>query len=333
MFPYIIQGDNIVIVVDSKSHTVNKTHITYDKLKEAIKSNDVDAVRELIEPKKVILKYAAGNVEVKDGEFLWRGKPMHNALSSKMIEMLREGFDIDPLAVFMHNLMKNPSKRAVEELYGFLEKGALPITPDGHFLAYKKVRANYMDCHTGTISNHVGAVVTMERNEVDDDKDRTCSAGLHFCSQEYLKSFGGERTMILKINPADVVSIPSDYNDSKGRACRYEVIGELDAAPEQAFTRSVQSNGEGIKKVEPKTGSSEFYAGYSAGFQGIYNAIDNSSDPVAYGEGYTKGSKDRWTGVERYRYVKPEPRVVFTTNAPAPGAWPFPTKPLGSQDC
>ena len=58
---------------------------------------------------------------------------------------------------------------------------------------------------------------------------------------EYLASFGGERTVIVKINPRDVISIPSDYNNSKGRACRYEVIGELGVDPEQAFTEPVQA--------------------------------------------------------------------------------------------
>ena len=32
--------------------------------------------------------------------------------------------------------------------------------------------------------------------------------------------------MILKINPANVVSIPSDYDNAKGRCCEYEVIAE-----------------------------------------------------------------------------------------------------------
>ena len=32
--------------------------------------------------------------------------------------------------------------------------------------------------------------------------------------------------MIVKINPADVVAIPSDYNNTKGRTCRYEVVSE-----------------------------------------------------------------------------------------------------------
>jgi len=80
----------------------------------------------------------------------------------------------------------------------------------------------------------------MTRNEVNDDKNQTCSAGLHFCSQDYLNHFGGSRIMILKINPRDVVSIPTDYKNSKGRCCRYEVIGELGVDPEEAFTAPVQ---------------------------------------------------------------------------------------------
>jgi hypothetical protein len=32
--------------------------------------------------------------------------------------------------------------------------------------------------------------------------------------------------MIVKINPRDVVAIPADYDNTKGRTCRYEVIAE-----------------------------------------------------------------------------------------------------------
>jgi hypothetical protein len=112
-------------------------------------------------------------------------------------------------------------------------------------LAYKKVSEDYKDVYSGTFDNSVGKVCEMERNQVDDDKDRTCSVGLHFCSQEYLNHFGGERTMILKINPRDVVSIPSDYHNSKGRCSRYEVIGELGVNPNDAFTQPVQSESNG----------------------------------------------------------------------------------------
>ena len=239
-FPYLIQGSNIVIVINNQPHTINRTHITYQKVLDAIKANDWATVQDVIEPKKVVINYGKGNVEVQGDKLFWRGAEMHNALTTRMISMLQEGFPVEPLVLFMENLMSNPSKRAVDELYGFLEKNNLPITPDGHFLAYKKVRSDYMDCHSGTFDNSVGKVCEMERNQVDDDKDRTCSAGLHFCSQEYLNHFGGEHTMILKINPRDVVSIPSDYNNSKGRCSRYEVIGELGVNPEDAFTAAVQ---------------------------------------------------------------------------------------------
>jgi hypothetical protein len=250
-YPYLIQGNNIVVVIGNKSHTISKTHITYNKVLDAIKAEDWDSLPDIIEPKKVVLNYGQGNISVQGDKLFWKGTELHNSLTNRIVEMLQEGFPVEPMVNFMENLMSNPSKRAVTELYGFLEKNKLPITPDGHFLAYKKVRKDYKDVHSGTISNHVGAVCSMERNEVDDDQNRTCSTGLHFCSEYYLNHFGGERTMILKINPADVVSIPTDYDNSKGRACRYEVIGELGVDPSEAFTAPVQetSNDDGTTQA------------------------------------------------------------------------------------
>jgi hypothetical protein len=245
-YPFLIQGNNIVVVINNNPHTISKTHITYQKVLDAIKAGDWDTVRDVIEPKKVVLNYGQGNVAVQGDKLFWKGQEMHNALSNRMIQMLQDGFPIEPMVNFMENLMKNPSFRSVQELYGFLEKNNLPITPDGHFLAYKKVREDFKDCHTGTMDNSVGQVVEMERNQVDDNKDRTCSSGLHFCSKDYLNHFGGERVVIVKINPRDVVSIPSDYNDSKGRACRYEVVGELGVNPEDAFDSPVQDNANGV---------------------------------------------------------------------------------------
>lgn len=247
-YPFVIQGNNVTVVIGNQPHTISKTHITYQKVVDAIKANDWETVKDVIEPKKVVLNYGQGNVSIQGDKLFWKGTEFHGALATRMIQMLQDGFTIEPMVLFMENLMQNPSKRAVDELYGFLEKNNLPLTPNGHFLAYKKVRGDFKDCHTGTMDNSPGKVVEMERNRVDDNKDNTCSSGLHFCSQEYLKSFGGERTVIVQINPADVVSIPSDYNNSKGRACRYVVIGELGVNPEDAFTAPVQ---ERANEIEP----------------------------------------------------------------------------------
>ncbi len=270
----LIQGDKVTVVIGTKPHTIAKSHLMYNKLLQAIKDQDWTLVENIIEPKKAVLNFGNGNIEIEGQKIFWKGIEMHNALTKRLVQMIQEDFPVEPLVNFMENLMQNPSKRAVNELYGFLEKNTLPITPDGCFLAYKKVRQDYRDVHSGTVINKPAVyltdedrealaeaagkvsevtvevtdgdapvtVVSMERNMVDDDQNRTCSAGLHFCSREYLNHFGGERIVILKINPRDVVSIPNDYNDSKGRACRYEVIDEIDKdKADEAFAKSVQA--------------------------------------------------------------------------------------------
>ena len=241
-YPYIIQGDNIVVMMNNVCHNVNRTHVGYTKLLTAIKADDWETVENIIEPKKLVLNYGSGNISIQGSTLFWKGVELHNSLTRRIIRMFQEDFPIEPMVNFMENLMKNPSKTAVDELYGFLENNDLPITPDGYFLAYKKVRDDYKDCYTGTIDNSVGQRPKMDRNMVDDNRNNTCSKGYHFCSLDYLAHFGGERIMILKISPASVVSIPRDYNNSKGRCCEYEVIGELGVTPEAAFTESVMEN-------------------------------------------------------------------------------------------
>jgi len=240
--PYVMLGNNITVYVNGTPHDVNKSHLNYNELVEAIKNGDWDTVKEVIDPTKALLKYGNGRVSICGEELFYDDVELSSVLAHQIIRMYKEGFDIDPFIRFVENLMENPSKRAVEELYNFLDKGKMPITPDGCFLAYKRVRDNYTDVHSGKFNNSVGQTVTMPRNQVDEDKDRTCSTGLHFCSMGYLNSFGGSRIMVLKINPKDVVSIPSDYGDTKGRCCGYEVIGELGVNPEDAFTAAVMDN-------------------------------------------------------------------------------------------
>lgn len=227
MYPYLITGNAVVVVINNKQHTLSKGNIGFEALIDAIKEGRWEDVPALASPVTAVRKFSNGLVDVVDGQVTYAGEAIHSVLAQKIVDMFEQGFDIRPLTNFMRNLFSNPSKRAVDELYGFLEAGNMPITEDGHFLAYKKVREDYKDVHSGTFDNSVGQVVSMVRNKVDDNKDNTCSVGLHFCSFDYLKSFGGTRIMILKINPADVVSIPSDYGNAKGRCWKYEVVGEV----------------------------------------------------------------------------------------------------------
>lgn len=227
----IITGSGkISATINGVSYTIDTDHPKYKQALEAVRQADWNSFVDLVNITKQVQSYfTRSGVEIKDGAISYNGEIIHNTLTKRIINFMRDGLPHEPLVKFFENLMSNPSKRAVDELYDFLEAGELPITEDGCFLAFKNVRSDYMDIHSGTFDNSVGKVCEMPRNRVDEDKDRTCSYGLHFCSIKYLPNFSdsnGGHTMIVKINPADVVAIPADYNNTKGRCSRYEVVAE-----------------------------------------------------------------------------------------------------------
>lgn len=367
MYPFILQGSNLSIFIDGVLHQFGADHVSYNAIIDAIKEGDQEKVKTLVDAKKAIEKFSSGNVTIEGDTVMWRGQVMHGALTERMIRMFKEGFDISPLVNFMERLMKNPSKRAVDEAYGFFEACDLPITPDGYFLAFKKVNDRYYDVHSNTVCNkpahlmdmaeHVqfgvgqicgkknevtvqvvdgATVVSMPRNMVDDDRDNTCSEGLHFCSKSYLNNFGGSRIVVLKIDPADVVSIPSDYNNAKGRCSAYTVIDELKVDADKAFTKPVHETANGsVKPVVaaptvdlsgPKKGSSDFYRGYSAGFKDQEEGDEcDDWDPENngwrrnYSEGYNKGWDDSYSGIApRYEYVAPDAKPQASALWPTP---------------
>jgi len=234
-YTYITGNDGITIYVNGSSYTVAAEHVNYDKILKVIKKGkSEDKLLELIDTKRAITSFCSGLVDIKDGVLYYDGAELRNSLTIKILKMMEEGFDISPMVNFLARLKDNPSRTAQQELYDFLEAGDLPITPDGCFLAYKSVRNDYKDYHSGTFDNSVGAICEMPRGEVCDNRDITCSYGLHFAQLSYAESFGGGNShlMVLKVDPADVVSIPRDYNNTKGRCSRYEVIGEYGENPE-----------------------------------------------------------------------------------------------------
>jgi transposase len=155
-----------------------------------------------------------------------------NSLSKRVIDMVREGnTGVATLLNFMEKLMENPSRRAVNELYGFLQANDIVIAEDGDFYAWKKVRNDYFDIHSGTMDNSPGNRLRVARNMVDEDSNRTCSYGLHVCSKSYLPCFGGgsdsARVLKVKVNPADVVAVPADYHNAKMRTAGYTVLEDV----------------------------------------------------------------------------------------------------------
>lgn len=207
----------------------DSSHPKYSEIEALVAQDKFKEAAALIDVKSVVLSAIAGtDITLEGNEVKYKGELVAGTLGRRIVDLQHKGLPVDYLVKFLENLMLNPSKRAVDELYDFLEVSKLPITDDGHFLAYKSVRQDFTDHHTGKMDNSVGVIVEMPRNKVDEDKNRTCSAGLHFAAHEYAKGFGASgRMVVLKINPRDVVTIPSDYNNQKGRACRYEILEEI----------------------------------------------------------------------------------------------------------
>lgn len=227
----IITGSGkIAATISGQSYAVDTDHPKYAQILDAVRGRNWDEFVNLINISKQVQTYLDGTDAILDeGAINYRGQVISNTLTKRILNFMRDGLPHEPLLRFFKNLMENPSKRAVDELYDFLEAGELPITEDGCFLAFKNVRSNYYDIHSGKFRNQVGDTCEMPRNGVDEDKQRTCSFGLHFCSIKYLPHFtdsDGGKTMIVKINPKDVVAIPADYNNTKGRTCKYEVVAE-----------------------------------------------------------------------------------------------------------
>jgi hypothetical protein len=137
-------------------------------------------------------------------------------------------------------LQNNPSAASVAELYDFMSYKELPITEDGLLIAYKGVRSDGYSAHgnlgtvvtsgevndEGRILNRVGDVIEVARNQVDDDRARGCSFGLHVGSYGYAKDFGGYSGQLLtvSVDPADVVSVPTDSSFQKMRVSKYTVL-------------------------------------------------------------------------------------------------------------
>lgn len=184
-----------------------------------------------------------GKIFVKDGTVWYADREIHNTITQRIVDGLNEGFDMNPYILFLENLLQNPSETAVNELYDFMEYGRMGITDDGYLIAYKKVRNNYTDVHSGKFDNSPGQSHSMARDRVDPDRNRTCSNGFHFCSFDYLSQFGGQRVVLVKINPRDVVAVPADYNNTKARCSAYTVLSELENYSENTLTnRSVWTN-------------------------------------------------------------------------------------------
>lgn len=228
MLSYIKDNKNHwTVCISNKVCQFDPTHVKYDALVDAIKFDDESLFVKLFDTVALINRWGEGEFKVQDGVLKYKDVEVKRVISDRIMEQVKDGFDYKPMCMFVEKLFKNPSFRAGNELYRFLEHKYLPITPDGCFLAYKAVTKNFKDKYTQTFDNKVGSMLEMPRQTVDDDCSVSCSYGFHVGSIEYVKGFKGEGDVVVicKVDPADVVSVPKDHSEMKVRCCKYEVVG------------------------------------------------------------------------------------------------------------
>ncbi len=229
---------SIVLYIDSECEVVASDHPNYNKILDAIKTKDFSNITTLVNVAKAVTSFAKGQISIVNGQIFYGAFALHNTLTTRILKMMNEGFKFDHMVAFLNNLMQNPSNRAVNETYTFLENYGLPITDDGCFLAYKAVRNDYKDIYSGKLDNSVGKTVSMPRNMVDEVYERDCSTGLHVGALDYVVQYGhftkgaavgldGNRLLIVKVNPKDVVSVPRYENHPKMRVSEYLVVNEI----------------------------------------------------------------------------------------------------------
>ena len=261
---YIINSTAIVFFFDNKPVKVEKTAPEYTRILSAfdLPSGQQEEVINAILNERVG-EYEKDGFTISPESVSYDGETLPDILADKVRAIAAEGLPVKLFANFWENLNNNPSASSVRELYDFLAYKELPITEDGFFIAYKGVSSNGLSVcgntktkvlqgivdNNGKIQNNVGDTIEVKRWDVDDNRDNGCSFGLHVGSMDYATMWG-EKTLVVKVNPADVVSVPTDCGCQKCRVSKYEVIDSYENEIKSVVTDSEGNPMESVEAAE-----------------------------------------------------------------------------------
>ena len=280
---YIIGEDTITVMYEGKPYMIHSDdEYRFNRAKEAIVDSDWDAVVRVFDIKIAIADFSHGDITVKGGEVFYKGKEkLHGVVVEKLLDLLGMGLqDAAPLVNYIANLLNNPSKQSVDELYDFLSYRSLPIDSDGFVLAYKGVRDNYWSVRgnrntvvlqgetndKGQILNNIGDTIEVQRRCVDDNRANNCSDGLHVGSFDYASDWG-QRTLQVRFNPADAVSVPLDCSCQKCRVTKYQIVKEIEREETRAYVN--------LDEDEPDWGDKD-----SEVFVSVLDAINGTDEEL-----------------------------------------------------
>lgn len=301
MLPVIKSPDgNVTVLINNcQPYSFNKEHINYEALVKTVDDGNSDEFLKLYDVQKNLQKsldvYIVDkdiDLHISNGQIIFNGEVVHNFVCERILEAYKNNLTYKNLINFLKKLLQNPSRRAVEQLYSFLEHKGMPITDDGDFIAWKSVRADYKDKYSNTIDNSVGKVIEVARNKVDDDYNRHCSHGLHVGALEYSGPGGwynspGDKVLAVKVNPADAVAVPSDHSFTKLRVCRYEVVGEHKGNPTSDYVSKKEAN-QFIENLNSESWEDEDFLEDETDDEDYFDNEDTMDDLLSF-QGYYPG--------------------------------------------
>lgn len=239
----------LALVGEQVQTTVPSTHPQFARLVEYLTNTPADEVDEtfvqrLVNPAESIsevLSVITDRLVYRHNNLFFDGVALNNALGRQILARLENGDDDwERFVRFLINLDANPSYRAQQALFTWIDRNGLTITPEGNLIGYKGVNNDGTSSHSGPnnyidgvllgepgrdyhVPHEIGTVVSKRRADVDDNPGLACSTGLHVGTKEYAESFA-PRLLTVEFSPADVVSIPDSDLDYKIRVCSYKVV-------------------------------------------------------------------------------------------------------------
>lgn len=251
MFTISGSKDNSTITVyeDGEVYTANNDHPNYEMI-----------VRSVIDGGKVkhlfniaVAAYDKFNaiterITINGSTLYYDHDPIVGGLADQVVKFYREGHEFAPLVKFYEKLQLNPNEHSRSQLFEWLNRN-FTIDEDGDIVMFKGVNVvqdGFTSIHAGpAIVNNVavngqvfqavGDVVEMPRSDVQHDPTVGCSTGLHASNFDYARGFSSGAVLTVKVNPADVVSVPTECDTQKVRVCRYKVTGVTEYDIEEAL--------------------------------------------------------------------------------------------------
>ena len=173
-----VSEDSIMVMIGNKPYTVLKDSIYFEAVKEALRVdlNDAEFVQ-LLDTATRMRTFTEGDFEIADGCVTYKGAPAAETVTNRILYLMKENLPYSYMKNFWIRLSQNTSKRAQDGLHRFSEHKGMCIMENGMVRAYKAIQRSWLDKHSSTFSNHIGAELSMARHEVCDDPDIGCSYG------------------------------------------------------------------------------------------------------------------------------------------------------------